>query len=136
MVSEAIEKGNRLLKEINTLLSYINILTQGNFLERNPYWHSTKTKKVLVAIHESVNRSIEDIFLFSACVTKLENQHERLLAYFETYAFLFDFYDDIKRQEMDHRLLMKDQTLLTKFNELAYSSEYYVQELERIEVCQ
>lgn len=118
-----------LVKELHILWDYVCICGEGNVLSRNPYWHSKKTKQCLAAIYASIDRSIEAILLFTAAYVKLKNSEIRLQAYYETYQFLFDFHDDIKKYEYEHRILIRDQDMLAKFKKLLYQSEYLLADL-------
>lgn len=130
MEVSAKERGKTLVKELHILCDYVRICGEGNFLARNPYWHSKKTKQCLAAIYASIDRSIEYILLFTAAYAKLEQTSIQLQAYYETYHFLFDFHDEIRKFEYEHLILLRDKDTLAKFQKLLYQSEYLVMDLK------
>lgn len=112
-----------LTKDLAVLQLCLNECMKGHVLGRNPYLRSPRLKKKIDALHEAIERVIQDILLFTGELAKLEGMQNTLHSYYRTYAFLFEFNDGIRKEENDHRILMRDQDIIAKFNRLQYHSD-------------
>lgn len=118
--------GDRLLRSLQVLHLCIEECTRGSMWNRNPYLRSSKTKSNLLALHKSIEQVIIDIVAFNAYYASVSNDTLQVHHFYKTYAFLFDFNDGIKREEYDHRILIKDSATLLQFSTLRYQSEQMV----------
>lgn len=88
-----------------------------SLLHRNPYVRSHQAKENLKAIEENVQSCVDTILNYVAVLAKYHLcERTQLNAYFFIYQFLFDFHDGIKKQELEHRILIRDVEITSRFH--------------------
>ena len=102
------------------------------FWDRNPYIRSNQAKKHLQALNQSVEQCVDALLSYTALLsTSGLCAKKELHAYFFMYDFLFQFHDDIIRQEYAHRLLTRDVELTSRFHEFFGYSEQFIANQEK-----
>lgn len=87
-----------------------------SLLDRNPYLRTSKAKKNVTQLEQSIHRCLDALLQFSAVLAKYELcERQKMHSYFFTYQFLFDFHDGIKKQELIHQILIKNIELTSHF---------------------
>ncbi|MGX8850674.1 hypothetical protein [Amedibacillus sp. YH-ame10] len=130
-MSEFISYSEQLAKQIYVLRLCLKDCGKGSVWERNPYLRSSKVKKSLVALHESIERIIPCLMLFIAQYTKEAKDTHAMQRFYHSYAFLYDFNDGIKKEEYDHLILIQNQEMLLKFQNFFYQSERILQDIKQ-----
>lgn len=127
-------EGAKLSLYVKTMKQQLEVLQHAPLWDRNPYIRSTQAKKNLKALKESVEQCVDVLLSYTALLSA--NQicdKKELHAYFFVYDFLFQFHDDIMRQEYAHRLLLRDVELTSRFYEFfRYSEQFIVQQEKNV----
>lgn len=123
---DALSKGALLKIYIQALKQNIKILTQASLFHRNPYFRSRLAKQHMQAVLDAIQHCQDTIFLYMASLAKLQLCSKcEIHAYFFVYQFLFNFQDDIKKQECMHMLFIRNSLLLEEFDTfMIYTKEF------------
>ena len=120
-------EGAKLKLYVNDLKKQLEQLQHAPFWDRNPYIRSNQAKKHLQALNQSVEQCVDALLSYTALLsTSGLCAKKELHAYFFMYDFLFQFHDDIIRQEYAHRLLTRDVELTSRFYEFFRYSEQFI----------
>lgn len=88
-----------------------------SLLNRNPYVRSHQAKENLKAIEDNVHSCVDTILNYVAVLAKYHIcDRTQLNEFFFIYQFLFDFHDGIKKQELEHRLFIRDVEITSRFH--------------------
>lgn len=137
MVDSSIQRkiyieGAKLKLYVNDLKKQLEQLQHAPFWDRNPYIRSNQAKKHLQALNQSVEQCVDALLSYTALLsTSGLCAKKELHAYFFMYDFLFQFHDDIIRQEYAHRLLTRDVELTSRFHEFFRYSEQFIANQEK-----
>ena len=83
-------------------------------------------------LNQSVEQCVDALLSYTALLsTSGLCAKKELHAYFFMYDFLFQFHDDIIRQEYAHRLLTRDVELTSRFHEFFRYSEQFIANQEK-----
>lgn len=124
---EILQMGNLLRLYVQQFQANIDHTQQASLLHRNPYLHSRKAKENLKMIQDSCSQCLDTIFLYVALLAK---EHlcdkKELREFFFQYEVLFGFQEDVKKFELQHLLLIKDQELTAKLYKFILYTEYFI----------
>ena len=96
-----------------------------NVLQRNPYIRSKAAKLVLQEVSESMQHCLDAQLVFLASVSRLQLSDEAgLKGVRGASQILFDFQDEILRQEILHQLLLKEETLQHRLQQFMTVNEH------------
>lgn len=128
---EVLNKGRVLKVYIQELKQNVETVCQASFIHRNPYIRTRRAKQHIQALFDAIQHCQDSIFLYIAELAKLEVcQKQEINAYFFIYRFLFDFQDDIKKQEWLHLLMIRNVTCMEKFKTFISYSMSFIQQQE------
>lgn len=98
-------------------------LQEASFLDRNPYWHTKAAKQHIKELEESAQELQEQVLLYSALLVKTGYMEQRhLCSYAVLYEVLFLFQEDVKKHELEHLLLIRDEKMTQRLQQfLDYS---------------
>lgn len=88
----------------------LRTLQEASFLDRNPYWHTRTAKRHIKELEDSAQHLLEEILIYGALLVKEGYMQQRQLrSYALLYEVLFLFQEDVKKHELEHLLLIKEE---------------------------
>lgn len=125
-------KGAVLRIYVQTLKQNLNAVCEAEIIHRIPYFRTKKAKQNLQALIDSLQHCQDAIFLYLAALAKTQLcVKQEQTAYFMIYRFLFDFHDEILKQEWLHLLLIKDDSSMKTVERFITYTEEFVKRQER-----
>ena len=95
-----------------------------NVLQRNPYIRSKAAKLVLQEVSESMQHCLDAQLVFLASMSRLQLCDEAALkGVHGASQILYDFQDEILRQEILHQLLLRERTVQNRLLQFMTVSE-------------
>lgn len=111
--------------ELKTCLKRIDDL---HMLQRNPYLRTRAAKQALNDVCDSMQHCLDAVLVFMASVSRLQLcDAAAIRGYHGACQILFDFQDDIMRQEILHQLLLKEKTVRQRLEQFMTVSEHLLQ---------
>ena len=109
------------LLELKNTLKKVDAL---NVLQRNPYIRSKAAKLVLQEVSESMQHCLDAQLVFLASMSRLQLCDEAALkGVHGASQILYDFQDEILRQEILHQLLLRERTVQNRLLQFMTVSE-------------
>lgn len=129
---ESLRLGQLLRLYVQQLKANIEHTQKAGMIHRNPYLHSRKAKENLKMVQDSAGQCLETIFLYVASLARegICDKSE-LNEFFFQYEILFGFQENVKKYELQHLILMKDQVFTAKLYKFILYSEYFINRQEQ-----
>lgn len=124
---QAMELGRELLIYIQALQNNMKQVQQAGLYDRNPYFRSRRAKANISAVLDAMGQCRRTLLMYSAALARQGIcKPQELQAFFDVYAFLFRYHDDVERQQLGHCLLTRDAETTTNVYRFIEKTKHFV----------
>lgn len=128
---DVLRKGHILDIYVQVLEQNVKTVCEASFADRNPYFRSKRAKQNLQALVDTLQQCQDAIVLYMAALANVQLcSKQEQYAYYMIYQFLFDFHDDIKKQEWMHLLLIRDASCRKMFEIFIAYTQAFIKKRE------